>query len=59
MSADTPEGREQERTTALDAIQEVVMTRAGWQSAPARRLAEAIYTALPESCDFDCDACRE
>lgn len=59
MSADTPEGRAQERTEALDAIQEVLMTRAGWASGPARNLAAAIYQALPASCDFDCDACRE
>lgn len=59
MSADTPEGRAQERTDALDAIQEQLMTRAGMDSGPARDLADRILLAQPPRCDFDCDQCRE
>lgn len=59
MSADTPEGREAETNEALAAIQKVVMERAGWAEVPALSLARGILAALPPSCDFDCDACRE
>lgn len=59
MSANTPEGRAQERTQALDAIQAALIMHAGWWPEPARKLAEVIVKALPPSCDFDCDNCRE
>jgi lysine/ornithine N-monooxygenase len=39
---------EQERTTAVDAIQEVLISRAGMSSKPSRELAEIILDAIPQ-----------
>lgn len=60
MSADTEEQREADEREAIDSITRVLMEKAGYRDGVAARvLAELIYLAVPERCDYDCDSCRE
>jgi hypothetical protein len=60
MSADTPEGRAAEEEAALVAIEGVLSEYLPNMFAHhLREAAQEVLAALPPSCDFDCDACRE
>lgn len=63
VSADTEEQREADERYAIDSITRALIEHGheyySLNQVAAAVLAEKVYLAVPERCDYDCDSCRE